>query len=364
MVNLENVFGKSNLLDLSKKIFNIVLNTDEFQEEHEVNLNSQILRAETINFVLADGLGSENLKMSRSDFLKNSISFSVNSTFPSSTNVALSTINYVSKPVDTSILGYYLFDKNEHGLINALNWNQENKSILKDGDIKDNKTIWTLLKSRGITSNSLQPKDLIHSALSEYIYKDSHQIAYKDTDELNEIISDSSVLDNRFNFIYYPNIDISAHVFGVGSMEWHKEIEVFEKFIKNLNNSHSRKMYTLITADHGLTNISEENRVYLDYSDDIKVFGDQRSVYINGDSHEVKKVFEDVPGRFLTSEEITKLLGNPETDLSKRLYPDYCFLLDDGYIIFPKHLRASLVGYHGGTTPEEMSVPVIEIMNY
>ena len=364
MVNLENVFGKSNLLDLSKKIFNIVLNTDEFQEEHEVNLNSQILRAETINFVLADGLGSENLKMSRSDFLKNSISFSVNSTFPSSTNVALSTINYVSKPVDTSILGYYLFDKNEHGLINALNWNQENKSILKDGDIKDNKTIWTLLKSRGITSNNLQPKDLIHSALSEYIYKDSHQIAYKDTDELNEIISDSSVLDNRFNFIYYPNIDISAHVFGVGSKEWHKEIEIFEKFIKNLNNSHSRKMYTLITADHGLTNISEENRVYLDYSDDIKVFGDQRSVYINGDSHEVKKVFEDVPGRFLTSEEITKLLGNPETDLSKRLYPDYCFLLDEGYIVFPKHLRASLVGYHGGTTPEEMSVPVIEIMNY
>ena len=364
MVNLENVFGKSNLLDLSKKIFNIVLNTDEFQEEHEVNLNSQILRAETINFVLADGLGSENLKMSRSDFLKNSISFSVNSTFPSSTNVALSTINYVSKPVDTSILGYYLFDKNEHGLINALNWNQENKSILKDGDIKDNKTIWTLLKSRGITSNNLQPKDLIHSALSEYIYKDSHQIGYKDTDELNEIISDSSVLDNRFNFIYYPNIDISAHVFGVGSKEWHKEIEIFEKFIKNLNNSHSRKMYTLITADHGLTNISEENRVYLDYSDDIKVFGDQRSVYINGDSHEVKKVFEDVPGRFLTSEEITKLLGNPETDLSKRLYPDYCFLLDEGYIVFPKHLRASLVGYHGGTTPEEMSVPVIEIMNY
>ena len=364
MVNLENVFGKSNLLDLSKKIFNIVLNTNEFQEEHEMNLNSQILRAETINFVLADGLGSENLKMSRSDFLKNSISFSVNSTFPSSTNVALSTINYVSKPIDTSILGYYLFDKNEHGLINALNWNQENKSILKDGDIKDNKTIWTLLKSRGITSNNLQPKDLIHSALSEYIYKDSHQIGYKDTDELNEIISDSSVLDNRFNFIYYPNIDISAHVFGVGSKEWHKEIEIFEKFIKNLNNSHSRKMYTLITADHGLTNISEENRVYLDYSDDIKVFGDQRSVYINGDSHEVKKVFKDVPGRFLTSEEITKLLGNPETDLSKRLYPDYCFLLDEGYIVFPKHLRASLVGYHGGTTPEEMSVPVIEIMNY
>ena len=364
MDHLDNIFGKSNLLDLSKKIFNIVLNEDVFYEEYEVKLNSEILNAETINFVLADGLGTENLKISRSDFLNNSNSFSVNSTFPSSTNVALSTINYVSKPVDTAILGYYLFDENEYGLINALNWNQDNKSILTDVDIKDNKTIWTILKSKGITSNNIQPKDLIKSALSEYIYKDSHQIAYKDTDELNEIISDSSVLDNRFNFIYYPNIDISAHVFGVGSEEWHKEIDIFEKFIKNLNNSHSRKMYTLITADHGLTNISEKNRVYLDYSDDIKIFGDQRSVYINGDSNDVKKIFKDVPGRFLTSEEIRKLLGNPETDLSKRLYPDYCFLLEDGYIVFPKHLKASLVGYHGGTTPEEMYVPVIEIMNY
>ena len=364
MDHLDNIFGKRNLLDLSKKVFNTVLSEDVFYEENEVNLNSEIFKAETINFVLADGLGTENLKMSRSDFLNNSNSFSVNSTFPSSTNVALSTINYVSKPVDTGILGYYLFDENEHGLINALNWNQENKSILKDVDIKDNKTIWTILKSKGVTSNNIQPKDLIHSALSEYIYKDSHQIAYKDTEELNEIISDSSVLDNRFNFIYYPNIDISAHVFGVGSEEWHEEINIFEKFIKNLNNSHSRRMYTLITADHGLTNIPQKNRVYLDYTDEIKIFGDQRSVYINGDSHEVEKVFKDVPGRFLTSEEITKLLGNPQTDLSKRLYPDHCFLLEDGYIVFPKHLKGNLVGYHGGTTPEEMNVPVIEIMNY
>ena len=364
MDHLDNIFGKRNLLDLSKKVFNTVLSEDVFYEENEVNLNSEIFKAETINFVLADGLGTENLKMSRSNFLNNSNSFSVNSTFPSSTNVALSTINYVSKPVDTGILGYYLFDENEHGLINALNWNQENKSILKDVDIKDNKTIWTILKSKGVTSNNIQPKDLIHSALSEYIYKDSHQIAYKDTEELNEIISDSSVLDNRFNFIYYPNIDISAHVFGVGSEEWHEEIDIFEKFIKNLNNSHSRKMYTLITADHGLTNIPQKNRVYLDYTDEIKIFGDQRSVYINGDSHEVEKVFKDVPGRFLTSEEITKLLGNPQTDLSKRLYPDHCFLLEDGYIVFPKHLKGNLVGYHGGTTPEEMNVPVIEIMNY
>ncbi len=364
MTNLENIIGKSNLLDLSKKIFNIVIGDDVFPERNKVNLNSKILNAETINFVLADGLGNENLKISTSDYLKNSNSFYINSTFPSSTNVALSTINYVSKPVDTSIMGYYLFDKGEHGLINALNWNKENESLLKNPDIANNQTVWTILKSKGITSNNLQPRDLVNTALSSYIYKDSRQIAYRDTQELTEIITDSSVLDNRFNFIYYPNIDISAHVFGVGSKEWHQEIEIFEMFVKNLNNSQSRKMYTLITADHGLTNIPEENRISLEYKEDIEVFGDQRSVYINGDEAVVKNVFKNVPGHFISKEELTELIGEPKTELSKRLYPDYCFLVDDGYIIFPNHLKANLIGYHGGITPNEMNVPVIEIMNY
>ncbi|MDB4824018.1 alkaline phosphatase family protein, partial [Acidimicrobiia bacterium] len=166
------------------------------------------------------------------------------------------------------------------------------------------------------------------------------------------------------NFIYYPNIDISAHVFGVGSEEWHTEIGIFENFIKKLNNSQSRKTYTLITADHGLTNIPEDNRIYLDYSDDIEIFGDQRSVYINGESSKVRQLFKNVPGNFLTNDEVKQLLGNPESNLSKRLYPDYCFLVADGYIVFPKHLKAELVGYHGGVTSEEMEVPVIELTNF
>jgi len=364
MSNLENILGKSNLLDLSKKLFNVVTKTVDFHEEHEINLDSKILEAETINFVLADGLGSENLKLAKSDYLKDSNSFSVNSTFPSSTNVALSTINYVSRPMETSILGYYLFDREEHGLINALNWNKENKSLLKHPDIKDRQTIWTLLRTKGITSNNLQPRELVDSALSEYIYKDSHQIAYRDTEELNEIVKDSSVLDNRFNFIYYPNIDISAHVFGVGSDEWHEEVGIFEMFIKNLNNNQSKKMYTLITADHGLTNISNENRIHLDYEEDVVVYGDQRSVYINGDETKVKEIFKNVPGRFLNSVERRHLIGEPTNSLNRRLYPDHCFLVDDGYIVFPKHLKADLVGYHGGITLEEMRVPVIEITNF
>ena len=61
MSKFDDLIKEPNLLDLSKKIFNAVLNEDFFTENKEINLSLSLYEAETINYIIADGLGSKNI---------------------------------------------------------------------------------------------------------------------------------------------------------------------------------------------------------------------------------------------------------------------------------------------------------------
>jgi predicted AlkP superfamily pyrophosphatase or phosphodiesterase len=171
-------------------------------------------------------------------------------------------------------------------------------------------------------------------------------------------------LENRFNFIYYPNIDVSAHVFGVNSDEWNKEVRKFEELVKKISELSNKKSHTVISADHGLTNIPKENRFHIAFQEDIDIYGDQRAVYINGSEKKIIEAFSNIPGQLINQIELDLLLPTPENKFVESLYPDFCFLVEDKNIIYPHHLKTELAGYHGGLSEEEIKIPIIEISNF
>ena len=57
MSKFDDLIKEPNLLDLSKKIFNAVLKEDFFVENKSIELSPSLYEAETINFIIADGLG-------------------------------------------------------------------------------------------------------------------------------------------------------------------------------------------------------------------------------------------------------------------------------------------------------------------
>ncbi|MDA3013210.1 MAG: alkaline phosphatase family protein [Actinomycetota bacterium] len=352
-----------NLVDLSKTVINTVLGKKFYELRFNNLLDEKINDAESINFILADGLGFKNLQETDS-WLNSNISKSIFTTFPSSTNVALSSLTLANNPGKTGIIGYFMFDKKYNHLINALVWNSENTNLIKNEFYKKQKTIWSTLNESKIFYNIFQPKNLVGTTLSNFIYFSEKVTGYLDNKELIELMSDSLFLENRFNFIYYPKIDVAAHLYGVGSKEWSREIFEFEKLINILNTSTNKKSYTVVTSDHGLVNITKNNKFEIQYSEDIKIYGDQRSVFINGEKNKINRAFKNVPGELINKAELKEYFEISEDNFIERIFPDFCFLLKDSSIVIPKHLKAPLIGYHGGLSDSEILIPIIEISNY
>jgi len=359
----KNFLQEANILDMSKEIFNSVIDENLKVETRFQLLSDKIQDAETVNFILADGLGFLNLQ-STDSFLNEYLNNSVNTTFPSSTNVALTTIAMLKEPIDHGIFGYYMYDKINYGLINALNWNVENKNLLQAKYYDSQSSIWSVFKENNIYASNFQPKNLINTPLSNYLYEEKSTVPYITQEDLLITLSDSLFLENKFNFIYYPNIDVSAHVFGVNSDEWHKEIKKFEELVKKISELSNKKSYTVISADHGLTNIPKENRFHIANQEDIEIYGDQRAVYINGSEKKIIETFSNIPGQLINRTELGLLLPTPKNEFIETLYPDFCFLVEDKNIIYPQHLKTELAGYHGGLSAEEIKIPIIEISNF
>ena len=362
MIN-KNFLEEPNLIDLSKELCKAVVRDKLVIDTRFSLLSDDLYEADTINFILADGLGYKNLSTTDS-YLNKNITKSINTTFPSSTNVALSSIAFMKNPIEHGLIGYYMYDKSHYGLINALNWNENNKNLLLSDHFQKQNSIWQIFKEQKIHASNFQPKNLVGTPLSNFLYNLSSTIPYDDEQNLIDLLSESTILENKFNFIYYPLIDITAHVFGVSSEEWQLEIDKFEKLVNKISNISNKKTKTIISADHGLMNINKECRHYLNYGDDIQIYGDQRTVYINGSKASVLETFSEVPGVLLEQHELYYLLGEPTNEFLQSIYPDFCFLVEDKNIIYPKHLSAQLKGYHGGLSKEELQIPIIELSNY
>ena len=362
MIN-KNFLKEPNIVDLSKEIFKEVVQNKLKIDTRFSLLSDDVHEAETINFILADGLGYENLK-STDSYLNKNVTKSINTTFPSSTNVALSSIAFMKNPIEHGLIGYYMYDKSQYGLINALNWNEDNKNFLLSDHFKKQNSIWKIFKENKIYASNFQPRSLVGTPLSNCLYDLSSTIPYEDEQNLLELLSESTILENKFNFIYYPLIDVTAHIFGVNSEEWKIEIAKFEKLVYEISNISNKKTKTVISADHGLTNIDAECRHHLNYGEDLRIYGDQRSVYINGPQESVLETFSKVPGVLLEQNELSYLLGDPTNEFMQSIYPDFCFLVEEKNIIYPKHLSAKLKGYHGGLSKEELKIPIIELSNY
>ncbi len=350
-------YSEPNIVDLSKELVNKVLSKKIYDVGE--TLTEGIESKRRIIFFLLDGLGNHQLGQNKG-ILFNNRKKEIRTTFPSTTNVVLSSFCTASMPREHGILSYFMYDNDFGGIFNALVWNKIDENRKKGENYLTTKTIWEIFNDHKLFSTVLQPKDLSMTTLSKNIYRGANVITYDSCKDLFIQLNERKNTLSKFTFVYYPPIDLAGHIYGSNSEEYSEEIKLFEEnFQKFLPNS--KEFAKILTSDHGIVDIKQEKRIRVDSSNTlVRFFGDNRAVFINGDIDEAKKLLEMIPGEFIDQNKLNSLLGygpkHPEYELR---VPQHCFLPNQDFAVVPSHLNDTLIGYHGGQSEQETLVPLI-----
>jgi predicted AlkP superfamily pyrophosphatase or phosphodiesterase len=332
-----------------------------------------------------DGLGYHYIKEhAQNSFLAKYLDRKVTSVFPSTTASAITT--YVSglPPEKHGLTGWFMYLKEIGAASLALpfspryDWGTYAKYDINITDVYDFPNITSQInrESYAIVVDYLKDSDY-----TSYFCGSAEKFGYNNLNEyfLQTLNAINNSDNSKFVYSYWSVFDKKCHQLGTNHPEVHahfQEIDTqFETFINNM----PEDTICFISADHGLLNCKKESQLHINDFPDIKetlllpLCGEPRNPYCYINFNEVDKfkslvssqlghACEIVPANDMISQQFFGT-GSPEKKFMQRI-GHFNLLMKEDYALFDNVLGetpAEFVGLHGGTTKEEMEVPIFVI---
>jgi predicted AlkP superfamily pyrophosphatase or phosphodiesterase len=187
--------------------------------------------------------------------------------------------------------------------------------------------------------------------------------------------------DNSLVYVYVPELDQTAHRFGVESSEWLSLLSEFDVEIQRSSSLLADGIGLLVTSDHGIVDVEKQNHIYLDdfaeLNDEfIDVAGDPRVAFLYLQDRSRVEVIR----QFLAERVADSAFACTPDDLinagywqdsllqDEDLLPDLLVLATADVAIyhrkFAKANSLKMVGQHGALSEEEISIPLIRLGAY
>jgi hypothetical protein len=180
---------------------------------------------------------------------------------------------------------------------------------------------------------------------------------------------------NSLTYLYFPELDQLAHRFGSNSTKWLEAIEELDSELAKFAKSLTSTSGVVLTADHGVIDVTAERHVYLDQ---YECFDDLEQ--IGGDPRVGFLYFPESVDLETKIAQITEAIGNLSdvvtidelvlsgwlasvSEQARRVAPDLVLLPKSDRVIyhrgFAKPRSLLMIGQHGGMTQAEWEVPLI-----
>ena len=314
----------------------------------------------------------------------------VTTVFPSTTAAAITTLHTGKLPGEHGMIEWHLYLKELGLMVQSLPFIPSRPDDqLKFEKLRPSarvlcscRTVYSRLARRGVRSAVLQPASITDSSFSRIIANGADRLGYANLGEAARKL-DRLLLDRRHGFVnfYYPGIDSAGHLFGPSSKEYAGEMGTMDSFLSHAAKAAAENGFTtVITSDHGQVDVNPRNVLLLDEIDGfnsrlalnrdeiIQPYGSPRDVIVDAaeDQEEFRSWLKGALGEnsevFTSDSMISEgYFGKSISGVARDRISDLWILPRGQNVVWYRHYTEETLefkGMHGGTSLEEMIVPL------
>lgn len=292
-------------------------------------------------------------------------------TFPSTTPSSLVSLGTGARPGEHGVLGFTLNVPGTDRVLTHILWRDDPPPAAW----QPLRTWFERLQRAGIPARAVLPAPFIGSGLTDAAYRGADFRPTRRSDDYAAQVAGELNAAPGLVYGYTAALDTAAHVFGIGSAQWHEAAARVDALLSRLVKNLPPDAALLVTADHGGLNVSPGSRVDLDtdprLGDGVRVVaGEPRVRYLHtepGAAADVRAAWSDaLDGRaevYGRDEAVaTGMFGPVSPAHLARIGDVVVVCTGDTAVLATGHEppeTARLIGFHGGASPAEMAIPLI-----
>ena len=355
---------------MSQSLANLVAELEyRFSGRHLVDrldpdLAGRIPEAETYVLALFDGLGTAQLEHARATEMRGSLVGAIDAPFPSTTTVSMATVATGTHPATHGTIGHQMWVPGLQRVVNVLKWRAptgETIDVDTTGWLPE-PNLWERLRHSNMEAITVQPGHFASSPLTRALYRGARfEPVYTDDERIDATVQLAGQ-PGRLIFVYFAEVDFAAHVYGQRSPMYDDALAGADRAWSELARRLPDGTVLIGTSDHGHIDFADSSKQLIRdrrYAG-LTFYGDPRALYVKGERAVIDQLAGETDARLVEPTELRSMLGDgpDHPELAERL-PDALLLAPPDRLLLPRGMDRRLVGYHGGDTEAERSIPLL-----
>ncbi|MER5866929.1 nucleotide pyrophosphatase/phosphodiesterase family protein [Kitasatospora sp. NPDC002040] len=335
--------------------------------------------ADRVCVFLVDGLGWELIKRhpDYAPFLNSLINGggrSITAGFPSTTATSLASVGTGLPPGLHGLAGYTVAVPGRNQLMNQLRW----QPPVPPREWQPYPTVFERVHAAGVATAQVSSPLFAQTPLTQVALSGGSFLGRTTGEERMDLAAQwLAEHDRALVYTYVSELDGAGHRFGVDSDEWRMMLDKVDRLAKRLAEQLPPRSALYVTADHGMIDITPEDRVDFDedweLSAGVALLGGEgraRHVYaVPGAAADVFTVWSEVLGdrMWVATRDQAIAAGwfGPAVDerVYQRIGDVVAAARDDIAVIASRNEpgESSMIGLHGSMTAVEQLVPLLEV---